>query len=129
MIAALLLLVVVAAAPDFVRDVQPILAEHCYGCHGPAERKGGLRLSNAQDAYLGGDSGEALITPGEPDSSAMIRRMLSTDELERMPPSGPRVSEEQVAVLRAWIAAGADWPGTEPAGAAAAPDHWSFHPP
>ena len=43
---------------DFVKDVQPILAGHCFECHGTDEqaREGGLRLDRREDALAGGDS-------------------------------------------------------------------------
>ena len=49
---------------DFVTQVQPILAQHCYECHGPHERKGDLRLTNRRDAFAPGDLGIPVIEPG-----------------------------------------------------------------
>lgn len=118
-----------AEAPDFARDVRPVLEARCYECHGPAARRGGLRLSNAADARQGGDSGEALVAPGDPEASPLLRRILSDDPAERMPPGGEPLPPDEVAVLRAWIAAGADW-GDAPAGPArATSDHWAFQAP
>ena len=75
-------------AADFLRDVQPILAEHCTQCHGvdEKERKSGLRLDQRDAALKGGDSGTAAIVPGKPDKSELIRRITSTDPDEVMPP-------------------------------------------
>ena len=54
-----------AADPDFQRDIQPLLAEHCAHCHGVDEstRQGGLRLDIRQNALDGGDSGRPAIVP------------------------------------------------------------------
>ena len=58
-----------AAGPDFEREIQPLLAEHCAHCHGIDEstRQGGLRLDIRQNALEGGDSGQPAIVPGKPD--------------------------------------------------------------
>src|SRR5690348_16162018 len=81
-----------AAAPDFQRDVQPILAEHCAKCHGidADNRKSGLRLDVREDALKGGESGTAAILPGEPEKSELIERITSTDPGVVMPPPGEK---------------------------------------
>lgn len=100
-----------AAPPDFGRDVRPILAEHCWSCHSGDEPQGDLRL-NERDSAL------AVITPGEPDASELVRRIESEDLAERMPPEGePPLSADAIRTLRAWIAAGAPWA-----------THWAFAP-
>src|SRR5687768_9647522 len=61
-----------AGAPvDFVRDVQPIFAQHCYKCHDAGARKGGLQLDIKQRALAGGDSGP-ILTAGDPEKSKLI---------------------------------------------------------
>ncbi|MGE3313338.1 MAG: c-type cytochrome domain-containing protein, partial [Limisphaerales bacterium] len=115
------------AAIDFNRDIRPILSENCFFCHGPdaSERKGGprgkggLRLDTLEGlrSDLGG---HAAVVPGEPEASELLRRVITDDEDDRMPPaaSGKRVTAEQVALLRRWIAAGAKYSG-----------HWAYEPP
>jgi mono/diheme cytochrome c family protein len=111
-----------ATAPDFIRDVRPILAEKCLHCHGADEqsREGGLRLDLAEAAAVGGDSGEPAIVGGDPDASQLIHRITTTDESERMPPvdSKPPLTEEQIDIVRRWIAAGAPYQ-----------KHWALIPP
>ena len=41
-------------AVDFVRDVQPILRQRCYGCHGSTQQMNGFRLDRRSDALRGG---------------------------------------------------------------------------
>ncbi|MGB6043376.1 MAG: DUF1549 domain-containing protein, partial [Pirellulales bacterium] len=113
------------AAPenvDFVREVRPILSEHCFECHGPDEntREAGLRLDLEKGAFGEADSGEIPILPGKPDQSELVRRITSDDEDARMPPAehGKPLSAEQIDTLRRWIAEGATWQA-----------HWSFIPP
>lgn len=67
----------------FNRDIRPILAENCLACHGPdsQQRKADLRVDLQESVVENG-----LIVPGDPDSSEFIRRILSDDEAEVMPP-------------------------------------------
>lgn len=102
---------------DFSRDVRPILSENCYACHGPdaAERQADLRFDLPNSAIEHG-----AITPGAPDDSEMLRRILSADKVEHMPPAstGKSVSPQQLEILKKWIAQGAKWQ-----------QHWSYVPP
>jgi len=117
-------------APDFIREVAPLLEKSCLDCHGPEKQSGGIRLDQSQSAYAGGDSGTASIVPGKPDESELLYRIITTDKDERMPPKGERLSDGEVAILREWITAGASWPDSGPAEPAseARSDHWSFQP-
>jgi hypothetical protein len=111
---------------DFERDVQPILARHCYECHGPAKQRGGLRLDDRTAARVGGDSGP-VVQPGRSAASELVRRVAGIDPERAMPPQGERLTPQQVGLLRAWIDQGAAWP--ERTTAAVRSDHWSFRPP
>lgn len=98
---------------QFNRDVRSILSDKCYACHGPDanKREAELRLDVEQSAK------ETAIVPGQPDESELLRRILSDDPDERMPPgsTGKSLSGAEVATLRQWIAEGAPWQ-----------EHWSF---
>lgn len=104
---------------DFNRDIRPILSNHCSACHGfdAAERQGGLRLDTAEGLLTAGDSGAAPIVPGKHAESEVIKRLLSTDPDEQMPPpkAGKKVTPAQVELLKRWIDEGAKWSG-----------HWAF---
>src|SRR5262245_16139871 len=73
---------------DFGRDVRPILSDHCYQCNGPDDnaRPSELRLDKRDSAFsdLGG---YAAIVAGDADASEVVRRILSDDSDERMPPA------------------------------------------
>ena len=60
-------------AVDFVREVRPILEQHCYECHGSEKQKNGYRLDVRDIALKGGDSGEAAIRPHDAKQSPLIR--------------------------------------------------------
>jgi len=109
-----------AGQVDFARDVRPIFNTHCTACHGGVKRAGGLSFISRDQALAEADSGSAAIVPGDPEGSELLRRVASTDEVERMPPPehGRGLSADEIAMLRAWIAAGAEWQA-----------HWSFEPP
>lgn len=110
------------SAVDFRREVQPILSEHCYHCHGVDEktRKGGLRLDVREAALKGGKSDGPAITAGKPEASSIIARMLSHDADEIMPPPKEKkpVTPAQIETLKQWISEGAEYSG-----------HWAFEGP
>lgn len=100
--------IVLAGPPDFGRDVRPILVNSCFECHGPDEssRKADLRLDTADGAQASG-----VIVPRRPDESELIKRLISKDPDEVMPPpnSPRRPTPQQVELLRHWIADGASY--------------------
>jgi hypothetical protein len=103
---------------DFGRDVLPILSDKCFNCHGPDAnaRKADLRLDVVEGALRTKDP---VIVPGKSDESELVRRILSDDDNEKMPPpkSDRKLSAQQVEVLKRWVDEGAKW-GV----------HWSFVP-
>ena len=102
------------AAPDYLREVKPILAEKCFACHGALKQKAGLRL-DAAPLILRGSKDGAVVVPGNPSVSMLILRVLDKDEDSRMPPKeeGEHLTIEQIDVLKNWIAAGARVPDEE----------------
>src|ERR1043165_943153 len=93
---------------DFVKDVDPIFAQACYACHGPTKQRGGLRLDEKGTAVQTG-----IVVPGKSAESLLIRYVAGLDKEIVMPPKGrPRLTAEQIGILRAWIDQGGDWPKT-----------------
>jgi hypothetical protein len=110
-----------SASLDFNADIEPILADHCYQCHGPdpGGRKANLRLDHARTAFARLNDGKAPIVPGHPEQSEVIRRVTSTDLEVHMPPEGhDALKPNQIEVLRQWIFQGAKYR-----------DHWAFEQP
>ncbi|MCS7166719.1 MAG: PSD1 and planctomycete cytochrome C domain-containing protein [Gemmatales bacterium] len=105
-------------APSFNWDVRPILSNRCFKCHGPDLQKGDLDLHNRDKALRGGKSGQPAIVPGKSDASELIRRVISSDKSYRMPRGADPLPEHEIAILRAWIDAGAVYE-----------EHWAFVPP
>ncbi len=118
-----------AAPVDFVRDVRPILQNHCYECHGEKKQKSGLRLDVKAAAFKGGEQHAPDIIPNKAGESPLIRFLTSSEEDERMPPKGPQLSAMEIATLTAWVDAGAVWPeSADMLKLGDKRDHWSFKP-
>ncbi|MBL6764077.1 MAG: DUF1553 domain-containing protein [Verrucomicrobiae bacterium] len=106
-----------AAETDFNRDIRPLLSDRCFHCHGPdaGNRKARLRLDRRTDAL----SANAFV-PGKPDESELLKRVLTSDAGEIMPPpeTNKPLTDKEKRLLRAWIAEGGEYK-----------EHWAFVPP
>ena len=109
---------IVAQDVNFNREIQPLLSDNCYPCHGPDEnkRKADLRL-DTEDGLRADLDGKKLIVPGKPEESELYLRISHKDQDELMPPPKSRLKlgSEQKELIRKWIAGGAEWEG-----------HWSL---
>ena len=100
---------------DFGQDIKPLLSDRCFLCHGPDAdtREADLRLDSADAIFskLASDETLSVVSPGKPEASELVSRILSTDPDVRMPPpdSGLSLNEEEQQLLRRWVAAGAEW--------------------
>lgn len=101
-----------AAEPtvDFRRDVQPILSEYCYACHGPdaAARQAELRLDTKEGAFR---KESPILVAGKSAESELVRRVTSTNADEVMPPASVKkpLSAKQIETLQRWVDEGAAW--------------------
>lgn len=114
---------------DYLRDVKPIFAARCYSCHGAVKQKGSLRLDTAALVREGGSNGPAIVA-GNPAASLLVKRILGSDKLSRMPPNdaGEALKPAQVALIRQWIAEGAAGPADEMPEADPR-EHWAYKSP
>jgi hypothetical protein len=105
-----------AAKVDYNFQIRPLLADRCFVCHGPDEkkRKAKLRLDTPKVALERG-----AIVPGQPGQSAVIERITAADPAQRMPPrnSNLSLSKDEIELIRCWIAEGAEYK-----------PHWAFLP-
>ena len=127
-------------SPDiafFEKKIRPLLAEHCYACHGDGTAvMGELRLDSHEGIRKGGARGSAIVE-GEPSRSLLLKAVSYTDVDLRMPPSG-KLSDEHIADIASWIERGAPDPRTAEPAPAPAPSEsidfeearrfWSFQP-
>ena len=99
----------VSAAPDYERDLTPILREYCAGCHNEDDYDGEFSVETFASIMEGGEKGD-VITPGDSAKSRFMR-LLKSDSKSQMPPKDePQLSAEQIALFEAWINAGAKGP-------------------
>ncbi len=111
-----------------MRDVQPILAQNCLGCHGAHRHEAELRWDNKEMALAGGDRGQDII-PGHSADSRMIQLVSGVDPKLIMPQKGERLTAAQIGILRAWIDQGAVWPESASVKAIDPRKHWAFKAP
>ncbi len=101
----------------FNRDVRPILSDNCFTCHGPDEgqRKAKLRLDI--EAGISAALKNKVIVKGKALKSELLKRILTSDLDERMPPkeTGKKLNKKQIEILKRWIDQGAKWQ-----------DHWAY---
>ncbi|MEW4452406.1 DUF1549 domain-containing protein [Bremerella sp. JC817] len=90
----------------FETKVRPLLAQHCFGCHGPKEQKSDLRMDRKNHFMKGGSAGP-IVVPGKPEESDLIAAVKY--ESYEMPPSG-QLPDKDIAILEAWVKNGAYWP-------------------
>jgi mono/diheme cytochrome c family protein len=106
---------------DFAAQIAPILKERCVKCHGAKEQEGDLRLDRRGDVFHDRKD-DWVIVPGKPDDSTLVRRIeLDADDADVMPAEGDPLERAQIALIRRWIAEGADWPEAAVIEAEAAP--------
>jgi ankyrin repeat protein len=100
-----------AAAPppagkvDFATDVQPILRAHCVECHGPDKQRAGMRLDRKSSVF---QAFTRRVVPGSSANSFLYHRIIGEFGAP-MPPDG-FLKADQIAIIKAWIEQGAEWP-------------------
>lgn len=100
------------AAPTYWQDVRPILRKNCTVCHNPRnlaeeELSGGLSLDGYANVLRWKEKGRDLVKPNLSSDSLLHKVLVAPNADRRMPPGGKSLSKEEIAVVRAWIDAGA----------------------
>lgn len=95
---------------SFTKEIKPLLEARCVNCHNAGALFGDLNLENRELAFKPRAKG-AVITPGSPDKSPLFLVLtLPEGDRKAMPPTGHRISDEETALIKLWIAQGAEWP-------------------
>ncbi len=102
----------VRAAPDYTKDVVPILREYCAGCHNEDDFDGELSVETFAALMEGGESGPT-VKPGHGNESFLIAVLTGLDKPKMPPKKEPQLSAKQIETLRAWIDGGAAGPAVD----------------
>ncbi len=92
----------------FLEHVRPVLVDRCMGCHRVGREEDGLNMTTMKDILDGSDDGPVL-TPGNPESSAIYTAVAGLHPLVRMPKTGKPLTPEQIEAIKQWIKDGAVW--------------------
>lgn len=117
------------AEPKFEAHIRPLFKAFCLDCHGGTDPQAKLDLRLKRSIVAGGENGPAMVV-GDPAASKLVARVASGE----MPPTGKKLTADQVELLKRWIAQGAATVADEPE--TIAPDHlfpeelsyWAFRP-
>lgn len=104
-----------ATRVDFGRDIKPLLEKTCVNCHGPEKPKAGQRVDSREAIIRGGESKEAAIVPGDSEKSPLVHYIAGLVPEMEMPPLDkrdrfPALTAGEIALVRAWIDQGVNWP-------------------
>jgi mono/diheme cytochrome c family protein len=94
------------AKVSFSNDVAPILAKNCAQCHAATPAMGNLDLRSRDSALKGGQHGPAIV-PGHAAASRLYQHLTGQEQPQM--PMGGRLSDAEIAVIKAWIDSGAEW--------------------
>ena len=92
---------------SFSKDIQPILEQNCWSCHGASMQSSRLDLSTLEGALRGGARGSAVV-PGRAEDSRLYRMVAGLDK-PAMPLGGSKLTDAQIAAIKNWIDQGGHW--------------------
>ena len=95
---------------SFVKDVAPVLARNCQGCHGANNPRSKFSLATFSNLMKGGEKGNDDIVPGKPDESRLVL-MLKGEEEPRMPLRGRKLRDDLIEKVETWVKQGAKFDG------------------
>ncbi len=94
---------------DFAGEIKPLLEASCAKCHAKGRDKGGFSMETREAFLRGGDTGTAAV-PGKSAESYVVELLSASNDADAMPKKGTRWTDPQIALLRAWIDQGMQWP-------------------
>ncbi|MCA9041565.1 MAG: DUF1549 domain-containing protein, partial [Planctomycetaceae bacterium] len=120
----------------FEKSIRPLLLKHCAECHGEKKQEMEIRFDNG--SFIKGlKDYEEMVVTDDPDRSRLMQVIIYSDDDTQMPPKG-KMSDEEIAHIRRWIAEGAYWPKEETTNTpklggpfdfnALRKEHWSYKP-
>ena len=115
-----------AAKVSFSRDIKPILINTCTECHSAEDRKSDFEVTTVETLKQKGKKAGVGIIPGKPDESSVVKYIRGLADGPQMPKGLPPLSEEELHLIRSWIAVGAKDDSAEPANVSAQNEKGSF---
>ena len=93
----------------FATKIKPIIDSKCVDCHGSTKQKGDLRLDSVAAIKKG--AGHPVVVAGDLELSSFYQRLITPDQEDLMPPpdKGGPLAPNVIAMVKAWIEAGADF--------------------
>ena len=79
----------------FEKKVRPLLAEHCWSCHGADQQRAGLRLDSGEAVLRGSQVGPVVI-PRRSDQSRLIEVIRRAGEIKMPPDEGLTGCQETI---------------------------------
>ncbi|MDA0833210.1 MAG: DUF1553 domain-containing protein [Planctomycetota bacterium] len=112
---------------DFVVQIKPLLDTHCLSCHDNDDPQSDFKVASLGSMKVGGLRGPAVV-PGDPEASWLLKSLVGTDDLPRMPHEQEPLTADEIALITTWIKQGAEGPEGEIAASEYKSDHWAFQP-
>ncbi len=118
-----------AQLEHFEKEVRPILADHCFKCHGEKKQKSGLRLDSREFILKGGEVGPVVV-PGKPEVSRLILSInhAKGPDVYAMPGEDEKLPPKAIAAITEWVRQGLPWPQEAKPLAQDPRKHWAFQP-
>lgn len=93
----------------FATKIKPMIDSKCVDCHGSTKQKGDLRLDSVAAIKKG--AGHPVVVAGDLELSSFYQRLITPDQEDLMPPpdKGGPLAPNVIAMVKAWIEAGADF--------------------
>jgi WD40 repeat protein len=97
-----------ADAPiSYYQHIRPILQAQCQGCHQPAKAGGDYVMTTFDNLLAGGQSGQRAVVPGDPAKSHLIEQITPQNGKVAMPQGKSPLTDQEIGLIKRWIAAGA----------------------
>jgi mono/diheme cytochrome c family protein len=114
---------------DYIRQIKPLLIEHCADCHNADLQESGYRVDIGALLVRGGDHGSTVIA-GKPNDSLLILALRGSSKVPQMPLDLTPLSTQQIDLIAEWVEQGAKLPDSEKVDPEARrqSDHWAFQP-
>lgn len=103
--------------PSFKNDIMPIIKKYCLPCHAEDNYNPSELSLDSYDLLMEGGKHGVPVVPGNPDKSILIQKLTGTAKFGDPMPLAKKhadgtmeqkhLTEQDLAVLKAWIAQGA----------------------